>query len=126
MRYIMLIYSQSPALELSERDYTGHWPLMEAAKAKGVFVAAEPLPPVSGAKSLRLTQGKAVITDGPFAETREQLAGFYILDCRTEAEALEWASRIYGACANMAGIEVRAMPGVPARQAAEAVMAKAD
>jgi hypothetical protein len=75
---------------------------------------------------LRLEHGKPVITDGPFAETREQLAGFYILDCHTEAEALEWAGRISGACDNVAGVEVRAMPGVPARQAAETITAKAD
>jgi hypothetical protein len=67
-----------------------------------------------------------VITDGPFAETREQLAGFYILDCGTEHEALEWAERISGACNNVAGVEVRAMPGVPARQSAEVLAAEGD
>jgi hypothetical protein len=126
MRYIVLIYSETPAVDLAERDYTGHWALMDEAREKGVLVAAEPLPPVRTAKSLRLEHGKPVITDGPFAETREQLAGFYILDCHTEAEALEWAGRISGACDNVAGVEVRAMPGVPARQAAETITAKAD
>jgi hypothetical protein len=115
MRYIMLIYSQSPERELSERSYNGHWALMEEARKKGALVAAEPLPPGSITRTVRPGPGNAVITDGPFAETKEQLAGFYIFDCHSENEALEWAQKILPACTNASAIEVRPLPGVPAR-----------
>lgn len=115
MRYIMLIYSQSPERELSERNYNAHWALMEEAGAKGVLVAAEPLPPRSTTRTLRPGPGSAIVTDGPFAETKEQLAGFYIFDCQNENEALEWAQKILPACSNAAAIEVCPLPGVPAR-----------
>ena len=114
MRYIMLIYSQSPERELSERNYNAHWALMEEAGAKGAFVAAEPLPPRSITRTVRPGPGSAIITDGPFAETKEQLAGFYIFDCQSENEALEWGQKIMGACTTAAAIEVRPLPGVPA------------
>lgn len=117
MRYILLIYSQSPGRDLSERDYSAHWAVMGEAEAarKGSVVAAEPLPPASAAKIVRNEQGKRLITDGPFAETKEQLAGFYIFDCETQDEALQWAERILPACSNAVAIEVRQMPGLPER-----------
>ena len=85
MRYMMLIYSKeqpgSPGRDMSERNYNGHRALMEEAARKGIFVAAEPLAPTSTATTVRVENGKTLITDGPFAETKEQLAGYYILDC---------------------------------------------
>ena len=58
--------------------------------------------------------GKALITDGPFAETKEQLAGYYILDCENLDEAIEWAAKIPTACKGGTGcIEIRPMPGLP-------------
>jgi hypothetical protein len=114
MRYIMLIYSQSPERELGERNYNSHWSLMEEAREKGAFVAAEPLPPSSITRTVRPGQGNVSITDGPFAETKEQLAGFYIFDCQSEDEALGWSQKILRACTNAAAIEVRPLPGVPA------------
>jgi hypothetical protein len=113
MRYIMLIYSESQR-ELCERDYNPHWALMEEAGKKGAFVAAEPLPPGSATRTVRPGPGSAIITDGPFAETKEQLAGFYIFDCESENEAMEWGRKILRACTNAAAIEVRPLPGVPA------------
>ena len=113
MRYIMLIYAQSPGRELCERDYNPHWQLMEEAGAKGVFVAAEPLPPASVTRTVRPGSGSATVTDGPFAETKEQLAGFYIFECRSENEAMEWGQKILRACTNAAAIEVRPLPGMP-------------
>src|SRR5690348_477767 len=114
MRYIMLIYGGAPERELCERDYGPHWAIQDEAIRKGVFVAAEPLPPTSASRTVR--PEKSMSTDGPFAETREQLGGFYILDCKTEDEAVAWARKIMGACTNAAGIEVRPMPGMPARE----------
>ncbi|MDE3178654.1 MAG: YciI family protein, partial [Acidobacteriota bacterium] len=61
---------------------------------RGVFRGAEPLQPVSMATSVRTSAGKVIVTDGPFAETKEQLGGYYILDCKDLDEALEWAAKI--------------------------------
>jgi len=122
MRYIMLIYSPSPERELGERNYHAHWALMEEAGKAGVFVAAEPLPPASVTKTVR---PNAMITDGPFAETKEQLAGYYIFDCRDEDEALRWAQKIIPACTSATAVEVRPLPGVPERPAAESATVNA-
>jgi hypothetical protein len=63
---------------------------------------------------VRLQDGGVLITDGPYAETKEQLAGYYILDCEDLDEALAWAARIPTACAGMAGcVEVRPVREFP-------------
>ena len=120
MRYMMLIYSKElaggPDPETSARNYTGHMALMEEAARKGIFVGAEPLAPTSTATTVRIENGKALITDGPFAETKEQLAGYYILDCQNLDEAIEWAARIPTMCKGGEGcVEIRPMPGIPNR-----------
>lgn len=66
----------------------------EEAKAAGVIAGGEALQPVSTATSVQLRDGKTVITDGPFAETKEQLGGFYMLNCKDLDEATKWASKI--------------------------------
>lgn len=119
MRYMMLIYSKEqpggPGAELSGRTYAGHRSLMEEAARKGVLIAAEPLAPTSTATTVRVADGKALVTDGPFAETKEQLAGYYILDCGNLDEAIEWAGRIPTGCKGGEGcIEIRPLPGIPA------------
>jgi hypothetical protein len=116
MRYIMLIYSSSPERELSERHYEPHWALMAEASKTGALVAAEPLPPTSVTKTVR---PNTLITDGPFVETKEQLAGYYIFDCRSQDEALMWAQKIFTACGNASAVEVRPLPGVPERPKAD-------
>lgn len=117
MRYMMLIYSREQAGgpgEESERIYTGHLALMQEAASKGILIAAEPLAPTSTATTVRVDGGKAMITDGPFAETKEQLAGYYILDCPNLDEAIEWAARIPTACKGGEGcVEIRPLPGIP-------------
>jgi len=60
----------------------------------GAFVAGEGLDLTSAAKTLRVRDGQELLTDGPFAETREQLGGFYVLDCKDIDEALGWAAKI--------------------------------
>jgi hypothetical protein len=127
MRYMMLIYSKEqpggPGRDIAERDYSAHMALMEEAARKGLFVAAEPLAPTSSATTVRVESGKGMITDGPFAETKEQLAGYYILDCRNLDEAIEWAARIPTACKGGEGcVEIRPMPGIPARPQTESVI----
>ncbi|HUN67912.1 MAG TPA: YciI family protein, partial [Burkholderiales bacterium] len=69
--------------------------------------------PTSTATTVRLRDGRPLITDGPFAETKEQLAGYYILDCKDLDEAIEWAARIPTGCKGREGcIEIRPMPGL--------------
>lgn len=65
-----------------------------AAKKAGVHVGGEALQPIATATTVRARDGKASITDGPFTETKEQLGGFYLLDCKDLDEALSWAKRI--------------------------------
>jgi hypothetical protein len=125
MRYMMLIYSKEqpggPDPDTQERIYQGHVALIEEA-AKGILVAAEPLAPTSTATTVRVDNGKALITDGPFAETKEQLAGYYVLDCANLDEAIDWAARIPTGCKGAEGcVEIRPMPGIRLPSETEAV-----
>ncbi|HLK63814.1 MAG TPA: YciI family protein [Bryobacteraceae bacterium] len=117
MRYMMLIYSKEQP-DPSARNYSGHGKVMEEARSKGVFIAAEPLAPTSTATTVRVAGGKALVSDGPFAETKEQLAGYYILDCKNLDEAIEWAAKIPTACKGGEGcVEIRPLPGLPSASA---------
>ena len=116
MRYMMLIYSLE-GTELSGEDaariYAAHASVMQDASAKGVLVGAEPLAPTSSATTIRMRQGKMLATDGPFAETKEQLAGYYIIDCKDLEEAKAWAARIPTSCFGDSGsIEIRPLRSV--------------
>jgi hypothetical protein len=124
MRYMMLIYSQetadarSPDEERAIRE--AHWAVINEATRRGVLQGCEPLAPTTTATTVRKPNGKTVITDGPFAETKEQLAGYYIIDCKDLDEALEWAAKIPTGCRGLTGcVEVRPLPGLPARAEAE-------
>lgn len=89
---------------------------MDEATRKGVLIGAEPLAPTTSATTVRMQDGKALVTDGPFAETKEHLAGYYIIECENLDEAIEWAAKIPTRCRGGEGcIEIRPMPGVPAR-----------
>jgi hypothetical protein len=112
MRYMMLIYSKEQR-ELSERNYDPHRTLIEEATRAGVFVAAEPLAPPSSTTTLQIEDGRTIITDGPFAESKEQLGGYYIFDCENLDQAIDWAAKIHTACTVSVLIEIRPMPGMP-------------
>lgn len=119
MRYMFLIYGrevgQAGEVDMEELK-ARHWAVMEEAQRKGVFHGAEPLQPTTTATTVRYQAGKPLILDGPFAETKEQLAGFYIIECRDLDEALEWAKRIPTGCQGGEGcIEIRPMAGLPER-----------
>ncbi len=119
MRYMMLIYSRElpDGLNPEQRQelYAGHARTMAEATRKGVLRGAEPLAPTTTATTVRMQSGKALVIDGPFAETKEQLAGYYIIDCENLDEAIEWASKIPTGCKGGEGcIEIRPLPGVPA------------
>jgi hypothetical protein len=122
MRYMMLIYTKEtengPSPEEARQIRAAHWEVMSAATRKGILLGAEPLSPTATATTVRAQNGQRLITDGPFAETKEQLAGYYILDCENLDEAIEWAARIPTACKGNDGcIEIRPLPGLPARPA---------
>ena len=111
MRYMMLIYSQENEAvthEDMQAVAAAHGALMDEARRRGILSGADPLQASSTATVLRVQDGDALITDGPYAETKEQLAGYYILDCKDLDEALAWAAKIPTACAGMAGcVEIR-------------------
>jgi len=117
MRYMMLIYSKETGEGMTPEEgrqlREDHRAVMEQAMAKGVLRGAEPLAPTTTATTVRIDGGKAMVTDGPFAETKEQLAGYYIIDCENLDEAIDWAARIPTGCKGRAGcIEIRPMPGL--------------
>lgn len=111
MRYMMLVYTReelSMSPEEMEQLATTHRSLMEEASKLGILHGAEPLARTSTAKTVRHKNGEAMVTDGPFAETKEQLAGYYILECKDLDEAVKWASRIPTECGGGQGsIEIR-------------------
>jgi len=120
MRYMMLVYTKEKesglTSEQAEQLKAAHWAVMEEATQRGVLQGAEPLGPTTNATTVRVQNGKSLITDGPFAETKEQLAGYYILDCKNLDEAIEWAEKIPTACKGGEGcIEIRPMPGLGSR-----------
>jgi hypothetical protein len=93
-----------------------HWAVMQEAREKGVLLGVEGLKPTSMATSVRMKNGGAIITDGPFAETKEQLAGFYMMECQDLDEAIEWAKRIPTVCKGGEGcIEIRPIADLPRR-----------
>jgi hypothetical protein len=99
-----------------EQLKAAHWTVMDETRAKGIFQGAEPLHPTATATTVRIEGGRPLVLDGPFAETKEQLAGYYILDCKDLDEAIGWAAKIPRACKGGAGcIEIRPMMGLPAR-----------
>lgn len=126
MRYMLLIYSKEDnraqrSPEEIERDMNAHWAVMDETRAQGILEAAEPLFPTSSATTIRRQDGKPVVMDGPFAETKEQLAGYYILDCKDLGEAIAWAAKIPTACGGGQGcVEIRPIQALPARTEAMA------
>jgi hypothetical protein len=125
MRYMMLVYSTAGPdglnPEQAEQIRAGHQKVMDEAGRKGALVAAEPLAPTSTATTVRVQGGKALVTDGPFAETKEHLAGYYILDCENLDEAIDWAARIPTGCHGVEGcIEIRPLLWQPSRAEREA------
>ena len=110
MRYLLLIYtneaqdvSATPADQ--EAIMTAYNAFTADLAASGALKAGEALQPTGTATTVRVRNGKTVTTDGPFAETKEQLGGFYMVDCKNLDEAIAWAARIPGA--RFGSIEVR-------------------
>jgi hypothetical protein len=116
MKYLLLIYMNEKAMDQAEREqcYGDSTQLCQELAAKGQFLGANPLQPVATATSVRVRDGKRLVTDGPFAETREQLGGYFLIDAKNLDEALAVAARIPGA--RKGTVEVRPVleiPGLP-------------
>jgi hypothetical protein len=96
MRYILLIYSDEQALSETEREqcYVETAQLAHELNSKRQYLDAAPLYPTTTATSIRVRGGKRLVTDGPFAETREQLGGYFLIDARDLDEAIAIAARI--------------------------------
>lgn len=98
MKYMLLIYSDEAGWTPSEREhcYQESTELAHQLNSKGQLLATAPLQPVSTATSVRVREGKRLVIDGPFAETREQLGGYYLIDATDLDEAIDIAGRIPG------------------------------
>ncbi len=99
MKYMLLIYTDENSYAPGEREdcYVESTRLTHQLHASGQYVAAAPLQPVATAASVRVRDGKQVVTDGPFAETREQLGGYFLVEAGDLNEAIGIAARIPGA-----------------------------
>lgn len=107
MKYMLLIYSDENAWTESEWEhcYAESTQLAQQLNAKGQYLSAAPLHPVLTATSVRVRDGKRLVTDGPFAETREQLGGYFLIDARDLDEVIDIAGRI--PVARVGTVEIR-------------------
>jgi hypothetical protein len=113
MKYMLLIYADEQAWTEPERQqcYSESTQLAHTLKAKGQFLATSPLQPVSTATSVRVRDSKRLVTDGPYAETREQLGGYFMVDAKNLDEAIDIAGRIPGA--RKGTVEIRPVVELP-------------
>jgi hypothetical protein len=111
MQYVLLIYDTEDAggREGLMQEYFAYTDELEAS---GKLVSSAPLQPSGTARSIRVRDGETSLTDGPYAETKEQLGGYYVVDVDTPEEAGEWAAKIPSA--RFGTVEVRAIMQIPA------------
>ena len=107
MKYMLLIYSDEKAWTDAERQrcYVESTELTHELNSRGQYRGASPLEPVATATSVRVRNGKRLVTDGPFAETREQLGGYFLIEAKDLNEAIAVAGRI--PAARKGAVEVR-------------------
>ena len=116
MKYLLLIYTDEKAWTDVERQhcYAESTQLTHELNSRGQYLAAAPLEPVATATSVRVREGKRMVTDGPFAETREQLGGYFLVEAKDLNEAINIAGRIPGARKGTVEIRpVMEIPGLP-------------
>jgi hypothetical protein len=98
MKYMLLMYSdESKGPKTAEEQQAaapGWYGFMQEATAAGVLLSNNGLSPIADATSVRVRDNKTLSTDGPFAETHEQLGGYYLLECKDLDEAISWAAKI--------------------------------
>jgi hypothetical protein len=117
MQYMLLIHDDESHLgamsdEERGRMYQEYGAFSQELRDRGALVGGDQLQPTATATTVRVRDGEQLVTDGPFAETKEQLGGYYIIDVETLDEALEWAGKI--PTARLGSIEVRPIVAVPA------------
>jgi hypothetical protein len=107
MKFMLLVYLDEQAMSDEEREhcYVESAQLAQDLNAKGQYLAASPLHPVATATSVRVRNDKRLLTDGPFAETREQLGGYYVIEASDLDEAVSIAEKI--PAARFGTIEIR-------------------
>jgi len=121
MQYLLLIYRSEAELDkISPADraavYGEYFKFTQEIKDSGNYVGGNPLKPTATATTVRVRDSKRVVTDGPFAEAKEQLGGYYLIEAKDLDQAISIAARIPGA--RFGSIEVR--PIMPTNQAAQA------
>jgi hypothetical protein len=117
MQYVLLIYDDEriwAELDEAERGtlMKEYFAFTNEVREKGAYVDGNPLQPTQTATSVQVRNGERLVTDGPFAETKEQLGGYYIVEAETIDEAIEWAAKIPSA--RLGTIEVRPVMQIPA------------
>ncbi len=118
MKYMLLIYMDEKGLSQEEREscYQESAQFAQQLNDKGQYLGAGPLHPTATATSVRTRDGKRVVTDGPFAETREQLGGYFLIDARNLDEAIDVAGKIpagrYGTVEIRPIVEVPSLPAI--------------
>ncbi len=110
MKYAFTIYGdesqrESATPEQQQQMSQAYAAVTQEMEEKGVYVAGEGLYPTATSTTVRVRDGEQDVTDGPFAETKEQLGGFYILDVKDLDEAIEWAAKIPGS--QFGSVEIR-------------------
>ncbi len=110
MQYLLLIYDNEAAFaKLSDAEkgrlYQEYGPFTESLKKNGCFRAGHGLQPTATATTVRMRDGKRLVTDGPFAETKEQLGGYYLIEAKDLDEAIAVAARVPSA--RLGSIEIR-------------------
>lgn len=110
MRYLLAIYTNEAAEAAKtqaeqQAEMGAYYAFTKDVKTAGAYVGGEALHPTPTATTVRVRDGKTLTTDGPFAETKEGLGGFYLLECKDLDEAIHWAAKIPGATGG--SIEIR-------------------
>ncbi len=110
MKYLLMIYTSEQqdaqrTPEEGEANMGAYFTFTNEVREAGVMLGGEALHPTTAATTVRVRNGQTTSTDGPFAETKEQLGGYYMLDCENLDEAIKWAAKIPGA--KEGSIEIR-------------------
>jgi hypothetical protein len=117
MKYMLLVYLDEQAMTDAEREhcYVESAQLAQNLSSTGKYLDASPLHPVATATSVRVRSGKRLVTDGPFAETREQLGGYYLIEAKDLDEAIGIAERVppakFGTVEIRPVMEIGGLPG---------------
>lgn len=113
MKYMLLVYASETEYPYNERMecYEESTQFSHKLKTSGNYIAASPLQPVDTATTVKVRDGRRLVTDGPFAETREQLGGYFMIEAKNLDEAIEIAGQIPGA--RRGSVEIRPVIDIP-------------